>query len=81
MRARVTKRRILSRTLAVIPYEFKKDYVVVESVYGSRHRVKVDHKFFDYGIRKRTENEKKEPSISEENFKFLQANAVFQTSN
>ena len=81
MKAKITKRRILSRKLDVIPYEFNNTHVVVESVYGSRNRVKVSHKFFDYGIRKRTEDEKKQPSISEENFKFLQANAVFQASN
>lgn len=81
MKAKVTRRKILSRTLEAIPYEFTKDYVVAESIYGSRNRVKVSHKFFDYGIRKRTEDEKKEASITAEDFKFPQTNAVFQAIN
>lgn len=58
MKARKTKSRILARKLPCVPFEFHNnnlpnDCVIVQSVYGSRTKVKVSQKFFDYVFREK----------------------------
>lgn len=47
MKARKVKKKILNRMIDFIPYEFGHNYVLLQSVYGSRNLVKVAPSFYD----------------------------------
>ena len=47
MKARKVKTKILNRTMDFFPYEFGHNYVLLQSVYGSRNLVKVAPSFYD----------------------------------
>lgn len=51
MKARQVRKKILNRTMDFIPYEFGHNYVLIQSVYGSRNLVKVSQSFFDGIVR------------------------------
>lgn len=59
MKARKVRKKILNRTMDFIPYEFGHNYLLLQSVYGSRNLVKVNPSFMDGRFRSETRDVKR----------------------
>ena len=64
MKARKVRKKILYRTMDFIPYEFGHNYVLLQSVYGSRNLVKVNPSFLNNILRLEIINAKRRKNES-----------------